>query len=94
MQKNFDKLKIEDKFFNSRLMLGTEKYRTTHDAISSIQSSNCEIVTVSIRRLPTDLKNDSTSFLKTLNWKKLWLLSNTAGSQTTEQAIRMAFLGH
>ena len=94
MQKNLDKLKIGDKLFNSRLMLGTGKYRTTKDAISSIKSSDCEIVTVAIRRLPTDLKNDSTSFLKELNWEKLWLLPNTAGSQTAEEAIRMAFLGH
>ena len=94
MQKNLDKLKIGEKLFNSRLMLGTGKYRTTKDAISSIESSDCEIVTVAIRRLPTDLKNDSTSFLKELNWEKLWLLPNTAGSQTAEEAIRMAFLGH
>ena len=94
MKENLDKLKIGNKFFNSRLMLGTGKYRTTHDAISSIEKSDCEIVTVAIRRLPTDLKNDSTSFLKQLNWEKLWLLPNTAGSQTSEEAIRMAFLGH
>ena len=94
MQKNLDKLRIGNKTFNSRLMLGTGKYRTTKEAILSIESSNCEIVTVAIRRLPTDLKNDSTSFLKQLNWERLWLLPNTAGSQTAEEAIRMAFLGH
>lgn len=94
MQKNLDKLRIGNKVFDSRLMLGTGKYRTTKDAISSIESSNCEIVTVAIRRLPTDLKNDSTSFLKQLDWERLWLLPNTAGSQTAEEAIRMAFLGH
>jgi thiazole synthase len=94
MNKDLDKLKIGNKFFNSRLMLGTGKYKTTKDAIESIQSSECEIVTVAIRRLPTDLKNDSTSFLNDLNWEKLWLLPNTAGSQTAEEAIRMAFLGH
>jgi thiazole synthase len=64
------------------------------DAIDSIENSHCEIVTVAIRRLPTDLKNDTTSFLGNLNWKKFWLLPNTAGSQTAEEAIRMAFLGH
>jgi thiazole synthase len=94
MQNNLDKLKIGDKIFNSRLMLGTGKYKTTFDAIESIQSSECEILTVAIRRLPTNLKNDSTSFLNELDWKKLWLLPNTAGSQTAEEAIRMAFLGH
>jgi thiazole synthase len=94
MKTNLDKLKIGNKFFNSRLMLGTGKYKTTSDAISSIEDSECEIVTVAIRRLPIDLKNDNTSFLKKLNWEKLWLLPNTAGSQTAEEAIRMAFLGH
>jgi thiazole synthase len=94
MKKNLDKLKIGDKFFDSRLMLGTGKYKTINDAIESIENSECEIVTVAIRRLPTNLRNDSTSFLNRLNWKKLWLLPNTAGSQTAEEAIRMAFLGH
>ena len=94
MQNNLDKLKIGGRFFNSRLMLGTGKYKTPTDAIKSIQTSECEIVTVAIRRLPTDLKNDSTSFLNNLDWEKLWLLPNTAGSQTAEEAIRMAFLGH
>ena len=94
MKKNLDTLKIGNKFFSSRLMLGTGKYRTTDDAIASIENSNCEIVTVAIRRLPVDLKNDNTSFLNKLDWNKLWLLPNTAGSQTAEEAIRMAFLGH
>ena len=94
MKENFDKLKIGNKSFNSRLMLGTGKYKTTDDAIQSIESSQCEIVTVAIRRLPTNLKDDTTSFLSTLDWEKLWLLPNTAGSQTAEEAIRMAFLGH
>ena len=94
MEKNFDKLKIGNKVFNSRLMLGTGKYKTTKDAIQSIESSQCEIVTVAIRRLPTNLKDDTTNFLSNLDWNKLWLLPNTAGSQTAEEAIRMAFLGH
>ena len=94
MKTNFDKLKIGNKSFNSHLMLGTGKYKTVTDAVNSITSSECDIVTVSIRRLPTNLNNDNTSFLKLLDWNKLWLLPNTAGSQTAEEAIRMAFLGH
>merc|ERR1712032_1425264 len=62
--------------------------------VTSIHSSECEIVTVAIRRLPTDINQDNSSFLKSLDWNKLWLLPNTAGSQTAEEAIRMAFLGH
>ena len=94
MKNNFDKLQIGNKSFNSRLMLGTGKYRTVDQAIGSINKSQCEIVTVAIRRIPTNLNNDNTTFLKFLDWEKLWLLPNTAGSQTAEEAIRMAFLGH
>ena len=89
-----DKLKIGNKIFNSRLMLGTGKYKTVNDAVDSINSSECDILTVAIRRLPTRLKYDTNSFLNKLDWEKLWLLPNTAGSQTAEEAIRMAFLGH
>ena len=94
MEYNSDKLKIGNKVFTSRLMLGTGKYKTTKDGIDSIVNSECEIVTVAIRRLPTNLKNDTANFLNNLDWNKLWLLPNTAGSQTAEEAIRMAFLGH
>lgn len=89
-----DKLKIADKYFDSRLMLGTGKYRTLNDTLSSINKSQCEIVTVAVRRLPSNLKNDNTTFLTSLDWNKLWLLPNTAGSQTAEEAIRIAILGH
>lgn len=94
MEKNLDQLQIGNKSFNSRLMLGTGKYRNVDEAINSINQSQCEIVTVAIRRLPLDLSNDNTTFLNFLDWEKLWLLPNTAGSQTAEEAIRMAFLGH
>ena len=94
MKNSLDLLKIGDKSFTSRLMLGTGKYKTSKDALNSIKTSNCDIVTVAIRRLPTNLKNDSSNFLNKLDWSKLWLLPNTAGSQTAEEAIRMAFLGH
>ena len=94
MENTLDPLKIGEKSFLSRLMLGTGKYRTSEDALKSIKVSECEIVTVAIRRLPTDINSDNISFLKSLNWQKLWLLPNTAGSQTAEDAIRMAFLGH
>ena len=94
MQENLDKLTIGDKSFNSRLLLGTGKYKTVTDTIESIEASQCDIVTVAIRRLPINLQNDSTTFLKRLDWERLWLLPNTAGSQTAEEAIRIAFLGH
>lgn len=93
MNNDLDQIEIGGKLFSSRLLLGTGKYKTANLALDSIQNSECEIVTVAIRRLPTKLKNDSNHFLTTLDWKKLWLLPNTAGAQTAEEAIRIAFLG-
>jgi len=90
---HLDQLKIGNKIFNSRLLLGTGKYKTIDQTINSLKQSECEIVTVAIRRLPLNIKNDQNCFLYSLNWKNLWLLPNTAGSQTAEEAIRMAFLG-
>lgn len=94
MNQSLDTLTIGPRSFTSRLMLGTGKYRTIDQALESIKKSQCEIVTVAIRRLPTTIKDDSTTFLNKLDWTKLWLLPNTAGSQTADEAIRMAFLGH
>lgn len=94
MRETLDKLVIGTKSFNSRLMLGTGKYRRVSDALESIEASCCEIVTVAVRRLPPNLKDDTTTFLNRLNWTKLWLLPNTAGAQTAEEAVRIAFLGH
>lgn len=94
MDKNFDLLTIGNKSFKSRLMLGTGKYKTMSEAVQSIKTSQCEIVTVAIRRLPTNIKKDNITFLTKLDWQNLWLLPNTAGSQTADEAIRIAFLGH
>ena len=94
MKDILDKLTIGNKEFNSRLILGTGKYKTIETTINSILFSKCEMVTVAVRRLPTNLNFDNVNFLTSLNWKDLWLLPNTAGSQTAEEAIRMAFLGH
>ena len=94
MKNILDKLIIGNKEFNSRLILGTGKYKTIEATINSVLFSKCEMVTVAVRRLPTNLNFDNVNFLTSLNWKDLWLLPNTAGSQTAEEAIRMAFLGH
>ena len=94
MINNLDKLKLGTKEFSSRLLLGTGKFKTIESGKKSIIASDCEVVTVAVRRLPSNLQFNHTNFISQLNWEKLWLLPNTAGSQTAEEAIRMAFLGH
>lgn len=81
--------------FTSRFMLGTGKYPSVKIAKEAIESSKAEIVTVAIRRIKYKSHNYSqeSQLLKALDWRKLFLLPNTAGCQTAEEAIRVAFLG-
>lgn len=88
-----DKLIISNKHFSSRLMLGTGKYKNFQEAKDAILASNCEILTVAVRRAQTSSVESIDKLLETLDWKKIWLMPNTAGCQTAEQAIRLAFLG-
>ena len=88
-----DPLIIGDKKFFSRLMLGTGKYDNFEEASQSIDCSGCEILTVSVRRAQTSGIVGVDNLLNSLNREKIWLLPNTAGCQTAEEAVRLAFLG-
>nr|YP_009327012.1 thiamine biosynthesis protein G [Pleurocladia lacustris]ANS57552.1 thiamine biosynthesis protein G [Pleurocladia lacustris]ANS57696.1 thiamine biosynthesis protein G [Pleurocladia lacustris] len=90
---NQDKLIIGGKTFNSRLIIGTGKYKNLKEMVQCLAKSESEIVTVAIRRLNIlDIsKNDN--LITAIDWKKFWLLPNTAGAKTTDEAIRLAFLG-
>jgi thiazole synthase len=90
---NNDNFIINGKKFSSRLMLGTGKYKTLLDTQQSIESSCCEIVTVAIRRLDYNDVSNKPNLITSLNWNKIWLLPNTAGAKTAEEAIRLACLG-
>lgn len=86
-----DQLKIGDKTFTSRLIIGSGKYPSIKDAVDSIENSKTELLTVSVRRLELENTQEQ-SLLTHLDWNKIWLLPNTAGSKTAEDAIRMAFM--
>ncbi len=87
-----DKLIIGDRIFQSRLMIGTGKYNSIKEAIDCIEASKASIVTVAIRRSHYAKQNGKSNLIDGLNWKKLWLLPNTAGCETAEEAIRIATL--
>nr|QCI09031.1 thiamine biosynthesis protein G [Inkyuleea mariana] len=84
---------IGNKKFSSRLMLGTGKYKNLKEAQTSIQISQASIVTVAIRRAQYTKNIGKSNLIDGLNWKKLWLLPNTAGCETAEEAIKIASLG-
>lgn len=86
-------LEISGMKFKSRFMIGTGKYKNIKDAIGSIEASEASIITVAIRRIQHSQKNGKSNLINFINWKKLWLLPNTAGCETPEEAIRIASLG-
>ncbi len=87
-----DTLTIGGRTFRSRLMTGTGKYRNFDDMRQSIAASGCEIVTVAVRRVQTNAPGHE-GLAEALDWGKIWMLPNTAGCQTAEDAIRVARLG-
>jgi thiazole synthase len=85
-------LTIAGRTFSSRLMTGTGKYSDFDTMRQSIAASGCEIVTVAVRRVQTNAPGHQ-GLAEALDWSKLWMLPNTAGCQTAEEAIRVARLG-
>jgi thiazole synthase len=87
-----DRLIIAGRSFNSRLMTGTGKYPNMEAMQQSIIASGCEIVTVAVRRVQTKAAGHE-GLAEAIDWSKIWMLPNTAGCQTAEDAIRVARLG-
>ncbi|CEJ43428.1 Glycine oxidase ThiO [Umezakia ovalisporum] len=85
-------LVIAGKTFQSRLMTGTGKYRSIEEMQQSIVASGCQIVTVAVRRVQTQAVGHE-GLAEALDWTKIWMLPNTAGCETAEDAIRVARLG-
>ena len=83
-------LTIAGRSFRSRLMIGTGKY-TTFDAMkATLDASGAEIVTVAVRRVNLDEREES--LLNYIDLERYFLLPNTAGCQTAEEAVRTARL--
>src|SRR5437763_1200361 len=84
-------LVIGGRVFNSRLMVGTGKYRDFGVMRDAIAASGAEIVTVSIRRVEIGAPGH-VGILDALDLSAFQLLPNTAGCKTTEDAVRVAKL--
>jgi len=78
--------------FRSRLMVGTGKYRSNEEMVAAIEASGAEIVTVAVRRVDLNRANDA-GILHHLSSDQYFLLANTAGCYTADEAIRYARLG-
>jgi thiazole synthase len=84
-------LTIGGRGFRSRLMVGTGKYRNNAEMARAIEASGAEIVTVAVRRVDLDRTKEE-GILYHLRPDEYFLLANTAGCYTAEEAIRYARL--
>ncbi|MBI4461289.1 MAG: thiazole synthase [Acidobacteria bacterium] len=86
-----DGLVIAGRRFRSRLIIGTGKYRSLPEMVRAHEACGAEMVTVAVRRVNlTDRTKES--LLDYIDRKKFFILPNTAGCYTADEAIRTARL--
>lgn len=87
-----DNLVIAGRAFRSRLIVGTGKYRSHQEMARAHAASGAEMVTVAVRRVNlTDRSKES--LLDYIDRSKIFILPNTAGCYSADEAIRTARLG-
>jgi thiazole synthase len=80
-------LRIGNRTFTSRLIVGTGKYRDVAETRAALEASGAELVTVALRRV--DLENRGAGSMMELVMSGRWvILPNTAGCYTAEEAVR------
>ena len=87
-----DLLTIAGKSFRSRLIVGTGKYSSNPVMVRAHEASGTEMVTVAVRRVNISDRSKA-SLLDYIDTDKYFLLPNTAGCFTADDAIRTARLG-
>lgn len=85
--KQNDFLTIAGKKFNSRLIVGTGKYKNFKETANAIEASGAEIVTVAVRRVNIEKSNEP-MLQDFIDPKKISYLPNTAGCFNSEDALR------
>jgi thiazole synthase len=86
-----DLLVIAGRGFQSRLIVGTGKYRSFQEMARAHAASGTEMVTVAVRRVNLTDKSKE-SLLDYINREKIFILPNTAGCYNADEAIRTARL--
>jgi len=87
-----DNLVIADRTFQSRLIIGTGKYPSNAVMAKAHEASGADMVTVAVRRVNISDRSKE-SLLDYIDTSKMFLLPNTAGCYTADEAVRTAQLG-
>jgi thiazole synthase len=85
-------LVIAGREFRSRLIVGTGKYASNREMVEAIEASGADMVTVAVRRVDLDRTKEE-GVLYHLDPDRYFLLPNTAGCYSADEAIRYARLG-
>lgn len=83
-----DTLLIAGKTYQSRLLVGTGKYKDMEETRAAVEASGAEIITVAIRRTNIGQNPGEANLLDTLPPTQFTYLPNTAGCYTAEDAVR------
>lgn len=84
-------LMIAGREFRSRLMIGTGKYKDNQTMVAAHEASGAEIVTVAVRRVDLSRSTED-AMLNFIDPEKYFILPNTAGCYTVDDAVRTARL--
>ena len=88
------RLRIANREFNSRLIMGTGKFASGEIMAAALEASGAEIVTVALRRADLSGRHDRfANILTFIDNQKYTLLPNTSGARTAGEACRLARLG-
>ena len=87
-----DTLTIADRTFSSRLIVGTGKYSSPAVMVRAHEASGADMMTVAVRRVNISDRSKE-SLLDYVDTSKYFLLPNTAGCYTADEAVRTAHLG-
>jgi thiazole synthase len=90
MKPTMEHLKIADRIFSSRLLLGTGKFGSARQMGAAVAASGTELVTVALKRV--DLETETDSLLEQLQLPSVNLLPNTSGARNAREAVFAAQL--
>jgi thiazole synthase len=91
MSTELDLLVIAGRTFRSRLFVGTGKYPSNQSMVACHEASGAEVVTVAVRRVNISDRSRE-SMLDHIDVTRYFILPNTAGCYTAEDAVRTARL--
>ncbi|MBV1872081.1 MAG: thiazole synthase, partial [Gammaproteobacteria bacterium] len=83
-----DTFTLDGKVYQSRLLVGTGKYRDMAETQQAVAASGAEIVTVAVRRSNIGQNPDEPNILEVLPPDKYTILPNTAFCYTADEAVR------